>query len=204
MAEACSILIVDDSPEHAELLRDLLESEEMEVALAASGCEALEILAARSFDVLLTDLAMPGMDGIKLLKKVRPLYPKLPVIVITCFGDVRSAVRAMQAGAFSYFCKGSASDELLHEVHKALQYTEEPGLSVQQSTPEAFVFEQSWPGQKTPDAEQCLSLKEVRDQAEAEHIISVLNRVGGNRSKAAKALGITYRQLYNRLKDIIF
>ncbi len=200
MAQAYSILIVDDSPEHGKLLRDLLVSSEIDVFLAGSGFEALEKLEARSFDVLLTDLAMPGMDGIKLLKKAKLLYPAMPVIVITCFGDVRSAVRAMQAGAFSYFCKGSASDELLQEVHKAFQCVEDGGASGMKDAARSSALEI---GQNAYEEDECRSLKEVRDQAEAEHIISVLNRVGGNRTRAAKALGITYRQLYNRLKDII-
>lgn len=198
MAEVFSILIVDDSPDHAEVLRDILLPLGGEVGLADSGSSALDMLVKKPFDLMLTDLAMPGMDGITLLKRAHVLYPAMPVIVITCFGDVRSAVRAMQGGAFSYFTKGGAADELLMEVRKAIRYVEANASSGKQHNPQAphCVF----PKRHVEDE---LSLKEFREQAEAEHIIAVLNKVGGSRSKAAKALGITYRQLYNRLKDII-
>ncbi len=199
MAQAFSILLVDDSPDHAALMRDILQPLKMVVHLANSGNNALEMLLAQPYDILLTDLAMPGMDGMTLLKKVRVLYPAMPVIVITCYGDVRSAVQAMQAGAFSYFTKGGAADELLKEVRRAFRCIETNALDQVQNTSAKPACCSVSQDHGTRD----LSLKEFREQAEAEHIISVLNKVGGSRTKAAKALGITYRQLYNRLKDLM-
>ena len=69
MAQAFSILLVDDSPDHAALMRDILQPLKMVVHLANSGNNALEMLLAQPYDILLTDLAMPGMDGMTLLKK---------------------------------------------------------------------------------------------------------------------------------------
>lgn len=191
MTKRYPTLIVDDSRDHAELVRSILAPLELESSIAQSGAEALDMLATRRFALLLTDLAMPGMDGLKLLKKVRERYEGLPVIVITSFGDVRSAVKAMQAGAFSYFTKGGDPDELQAEVKKALR-------SIETKTPPP-----PSPIPEIPSQEPTMSLKQVREKAEAEHIISVLSNVGGSRTKAAEMLGITYRQLYNRLKNLL-
>src|SRR5208337_3806599 len=96
---AGSVLIVDDEAEIRESLETLLEMEGFEVETAASGEEGLTRIGDRPFDLVLLDLALPGRDGMEILADIRSHDAHLPVIMITAYGTVENAVRAMQAGA---------------------------------------------------------------------------------------------------------
>ncbi len=91
------------------------------MAPTASGEEALERLAAAAFDLVLTDIKMPGMDGMDLLRRVKADAPDTQVIVLTAFGTIEMAVEAMKAGAFEYVTKPFNRDELKLAVRKALR-----------------------------------------------------------------------------------
>jgi two-component system, NtrC family, response regulator AtoC len=103
------VLVVDDEPGVRSFLSGALETEGHEVDTAASGEEALTRLRARAFDLLITDLKMPGIDGLRLLEAALGLQPELPVIVVTAHGNVESAVQAMRLGAADYVQKPLAS-----------------------------------------------------------------------------------------------
>src|SRR5262245_8736073 len=94
------ILVADDEAGIREFLADALELDGHEVVKAANGDEAARLLDQRSFDLVLTDLKMPGKDGMMLVRKVRAEQPELQVIVLTAHGTVDSAVEAMKLGAF--------------------------------------------------------------------------------------------------------
>src|SRR5215469_9225366 len=94
-----SVLIIDDEAEIRESLQTLLEIEGYEVETAADGEEGLARLGERPFDLVLLDLALPGRSGLDLLPDIRSLDPQLSVIMITAYGTVEDAVRAMQFGA---------------------------------------------------------------------------------------------------------
>jgi DNA-binding NtrC family response regulator len=115
------VLVVDDEASARQGMQLLLTQEGYEVALAAHGKEALELLAERPCDVVVTDLKMPEMDGIALLGAIREKHGSLPVIVITAFGDVTSAVSAMRAGAEHYLVKPVDFDELSVALERALE-----------------------------------------------------------------------------------
>lgn len=116
------ILVVDDDPSLRRVLQAQLEQEGYEVAVAASPQEALPVLQLRSFDLVITDLKMPGMSGLELLKHVRTRYPQTIVIMLTAFGTVDTAVEAMKAGAYDYLTKPVHSDEMLVVVRRALEH----------------------------------------------------------------------------------
>jgi two-component system response regulator HydG len=99
------ILVVDDEVNARTALLELLRDEGYAVESAADGFKALGKLADFAPDLILTDLKMPGMDGIQLLAKVREQDPELPLIVMTAFGEVETAVGAMRAGARDYLSK---------------------------------------------------------------------------------------------------
>ncbi len=116
------IMVVDDEQGLREFLADSLADDGHVVAQAVDGSDAAERLAKESFDVLITDLRMPGIDGMDLLRRVRGDQPELEIIVLTAHGSVESAVEAMKLGAFDYVEKPIASpDELQLLVARALE-----------------------------------------------------------------------------------
>jgi DNA-binding NtrC family response regulator len=116
------ILVVDDDPSLRRVLQVQLEQEEYEVAVAASAQETLSVLQLRPFDLLITDLKMPGMSGLDLLRHARSLYPQTIVIMLTAFGTVDTAVEAMKAGAYDYLTKPVHPDEMSVVVRRALEH----------------------------------------------------------------------------------
>ena len=119
-----TILVVDDEPNYLIILSELLREEDYEVFTAANGADALKIVGQTDLDLLITDMRMPEMDGLELLKTVKAANPELPVIMITAFGEVEKAVEAMRAGAFNYLAKPFNNDELLVSVRKAVEHYE--------------------------------------------------------------------------------
>ncbi len=117
-----SILIVDDEPNYLIVLSELLKDEGFEVFTAPGGAEGLEIIRNTDLDLVLTDMQMPGMDGLEFLQATKTIYPELPVIMITAYAEVEKAVMAMQAGAFNYLAKPFSNDELLVNISKAIEH----------------------------------------------------------------------------------
>jgi len=115
------IHIIDDEPVIHDVLAHLLTSEGYEVEISASGEEALEKFPSRSFDVILLDLLMPGMDGIEVLRRIKKIDPLTGVIIITAYGSVESAIAAMKIGALDYVQKPFKHDDLLLAVEKAIE-----------------------------------------------------------------------------------
>jgi two-component system response regulator PilR (NtrC family) len=115
------IHIIDDEPVIHDVLAQLLTSEGYEVEISSSGEEALEKFPSRSFDVILLDLLMPGMDGIEALRRIRRIDPQAAVIIITAYGSVESAISAMKIGALDYVQKPFKHDDLLIVLEKALE-----------------------------------------------------------------------------------
>lgn len=113
-----SILIVDDEVGLLSSLAMAFETQGYRSAGAASAEEALELLRGASFDVLLTDLVMPGMDGLSLLEQVRADYPDMVVILMTGGATVESAVRALKGGASDYVVKPFRLAEIFHTVER--------------------------------------------------------------------------------------
>ena len=116
------ILVVDDDPSLRRVLEVQLEQDGYEVAAAASVPQTLSLLQLRPFDLLITDLKMPGMSGLELLKQTRSQYPQTIVVMLTAFGTVDTAVEAMKAGAYDYLTKPVHPDEMLVVVRRALEH----------------------------------------------------------------------------------
>jgi DNA-binding NtrC family response regulator len=114
------ILIVDDEEGLREGLSKLLEGEGYAVVASETGEEALQILQQSHIDLVLTDMRMPGMDGIELLKKIRERYGELGVIILTGYGQIESYIEAMNFGAIEYVSKPFKVNELKFIVNKVL------------------------------------------------------------------------------------
>jgi DNA-binding NtrC family response regulator len=113
------LLVVDDDPGQRSLLDSFLRSQGFEIVLADSGERALELLSAGKFDMMISDVRMPGLSGLDTLRRVRQKFVSLPVLLVTAYADIREAVMAMRDGALNYLAKPIDLDELLVTVRQA-------------------------------------------------------------------------------------
>jgi DNA-binding NtrC family response regulator len=143
-ASARQILIVDDEPEMCSLLSDILKEEGYEVATAASGEKALGKMGENAFVVVITDLNMKGMPGMTLLKEIRRLHPDINVIIMTAFGSVETAIKAMKQGAYDYVMKPVKSDEIVLITEKAVREVQlrREVVSLRRAVEKEFSFNQ--------------------------------------------------------------
>jgi two-component system response regulator FlrC len=115
-------LIVDDEESIRTFIGEVLEGEGLRVTLAGDGAAAAQLLHKFSFHLMITDLKMPRLDGMALLRKARAEQPEMEVIVLTAYGTVENAVEAMKLGAFDYLSKPlSGPDEIILTVTRALE-----------------------------------------------------------------------------------
>ncbi len=114
-----AILVVDDELSMRQFLKILLEKEGYEIALAADGPSALEQARQRQFDLAISDIRMPGMNGLELLAELKNDCPELPVIMITAFASPEDAVTAMKNGAFDYITKPFNVEEIKGVIRSA-------------------------------------------------------------------------------------
>lgn len=114
------VLVADDHTIVREGLKQILaKSGDLVVAgEAANGNDVLKLVRAQEWDVLVTDMSMPGRSGIELIKLVKEARPKLPVLVLSMYGEEQYAVRAIRAGASGYLNKESASEQLVAAIRK--------------------------------------------------------------------------------------
>lgn len=117
---ALKILIVDDDAGQRSLLESFLRSQGFDAVGVDSGARALEVLRSERVGLLISDVRMPGMSGLEMLRRVRAEFGRLPVLLVTAFADVRDAVDAMRDGALNYLTKPIDLDELLECVREAM------------------------------------------------------------------------------------
>ncbi len=115
------ILIVDDEEGMRRLLGRVLTREGYETVTVGSGAEALRQVAAERFDLVVTDIKMPEMDGLQLLAELKAYEPSLPIIVMTAYGTIENAVQALRSGAYDYLVKPFENDEIKLTVAKVLE-----------------------------------------------------------------------------------
>src|SRR5215218_7328442 len=115
------LLFVDDEPALRGLMAERLAERGFEVVEAEHGERALELLQQFAFDIVITDLRLPGIDGTRVIEAARERYPGIIAIVITGYGTVKDAVEAIKMGASDFIAKPFQFDELLHVLKKALE-----------------------------------------------------------------------------------
>ncbi|HKL26346.1 MAG TPA: sigma-54 dependent transcriptional regulator [Desulfuromonadales bacterium] len=115
------VLVVDDDKVIREGLQRILNAEGYLVETLSSGRQALDCLETRDFDLIITDLKMPGMSGLEVLQAIKSEHPDLPVILITGYAAIDNAVEVMKSGAADYLAKPFANEEILQKVGKALE-----------------------------------------------------------------------------------
>jgi CheY-like chemotaxis protein len=120
---ATNILVVDDSLVERVLVEGLLRKDPTyQIQLAANGQVALEVIEKNAPDLVVTDLVMPEMDGLELVRVIRHRYPAIPVILMTAYGDESTAVEALESGAASYVPKAQKAERLIASVERVTEY----------------------------------------------------------------------------------
>jgi len=118
------ILIVDDEPSILDMLKALLKTDGHDVTPALGGVKAKELLdktESGTFDLMISDIRMNPINGMDLLRVARELHPTMSVVMLTAYGQVETAIEALQLGAFDYIAKPFKVDTLLGTIHRALQ-----------------------------------------------------------------------------------
>jgi DNA-binding NtrC family response regulator len=118
------VLVVDDEPDMAENVALTLKTAGHDTAVETDALRAIDAVERERPDLVITDLKMPGLDGLTLIERIKPLHPELPIIVLTGFASVDSAVSAIKQGANDYLGKPFTPEELLLRVEKALAWSQ--------------------------------------------------------------------------------
>lgn len=137
------ILIVDDELSMREFLEILLKKNDYEVEVAEGGKQAIERIDKNEFDLVITDVKMPEMDGIQVLKYVQDTSPRTSVVMITAFASMEQAVEAMKLGAFDYITKPFKVDEILHIIKNAIekQVLQEENIQMKRELKSRYSFD---------------------------------------------------------------
>jgi len=117
------LLIVDDEPDMLKLLSMIIkEKTPFEAVSTNNPLEALELARRGGFDLVIADLKMPGLDGIELLDAIKKADEEIPVIIMTAYGTVESAMETMRKGAFDFITKPFKKEQMLYTIDKALKW----------------------------------------------------------------------------------
>ncbi|GAB7081689.1 response regulator [Megalodesulfovibrio paquesii] len=117
--EMTRVLLVDDEQDFLDLMQKRMSKRKIDLHVAASGEEALNLARSNCYDVVVLDVKMPGMDGIETLRQLRTISPGTQVIMLTGHADVETAVKGMELGAFDYMMKPMSFDYLLMKIQEA-------------------------------------------------------------------------------------
>jgi len=188
------ILIVDDKENMRGLVRDIL-AHQHDVALAADGATARAQLEASEFDVVLTDVRMPALDGFELLKLVKERWPLTEVVVMTAFASIQSAVEAMRQGAYDYIQKPFDPDDVSLVVSRALERHRERFAARAAASGAATLSEQDLANLSYREA-----LASARDRGSRDYLAALLKSFGGNVSRAAERAGLERESLHRLLR----
>jgi DNA-binding NtrC family response regulator len=192
MNDQFNILIVDDEESYCEALAMVLRTEGYRVTLCTRPTEVVGLLRSEPFDLVISDLIMPGMDGVTLLKTVKSHWPDMRFIITTAYGTIENAVEAMRRGALTYIIKGSAPEKLLREVER-VKKLKAPDAEKEGGDPDAL-SEDFLLSTKNPEYREALQMAEKAAKSDANLLIlgesgvgkEVLARYIHSRSKRAR------------------
>ena len=129
------ILIVDDEDAFRAIVKEILIDKEFSAAEASNGLNAIEIFKNNPFDAVLLDLRMPGMDGIETLQELKKIDSHVPIIILTAFGDIPTAVEAVKQGAYDFITKPPEFDELVTIIKRAVEMRRPKMEAMKMKTP---------------------------------------------------------------------
>lgn len=190
MSDRPRVLIVEDEHRLRELLCDVLPNMGYEPVAARTAEQAFTLISEQAPDIIVLDLNLPVMDGMSFLDRFRPAHPDTPVVIMTGFGDLKSARQAIHHDVVDFLAKPCHLGEIEAALGRARQRLNDPRLNpADQSAAVA------------PDPQDDDPVVETIAEAERRMIFEALERNNGNRSAAAIELGISRRTLYNKLAE---
>ncbi len=186
MKKKTKILVVDDEPIVRVSLANWLKEDGYEVGTAESGAEALRMAAEDGWEILFVDVKMPKMNGLEVLKRVKENQPAIPVVMITAYASVESAVTAMKEGAYDYIVKPFEPDEIRMLVKRILKNREieEENVALKQRLDERFDGDVIVGD--SPSMRQVFAL--VRDVADADSTVLIAGESGTGKELIARAI----------------
>jgi len=173
------VLIIEDDANMRDMLAVSLQRREFDTVCCDGATSALSALSEARFDIVVTDINMRGTDGIALCRQLSQSHPDLPVIVITAFGSMDSAIAALRAGAADFLPKPFELEALAAAIDKALE-----AKATHKSAAE-----------EVQSDDHFITL----DTLERRYILRVVEALNGNRSLAAQTLGLDRKTLYRKL-----
>ncbi len=185
-----TLLVVDDDPHILESLRLLLSAYDYDVSTAGNATEALKRLGDTVVDIVLTDIRMPGMDGLELAGRIHVLHPEMPVLIMTAWAEMDVAVDALKKGAFDFIIKPYKPDYLLHSLRKAAIFADMKALELnyrQSLEEEVRIKTRELSDLNREIINRLTVVAEYRDTDTGQHI----SRIGGFAGTIAGALGMS-------------
>ncbi len=192
-----TILVVDDEPVIVKALTKYLTQEDYVVTGASDASEAIEALKSNYFDLMLTDLKMPGMDGIDLVREAKKIIPDIQCLMMTGHGSIANAVEAMKAGAFHYVTKPFELDDVGLLVEKALEYRrlQEKNRILQKQVQARYGMDKI-----IGVSEEILEVMRLIDRvSDSDSTILILGESGTGKELVAKAIHYNSRRASNPL-----
>ncbi len=138
------VLVVDDEPIMRDSICEALLLNGYDVTVAEDGIAARDILHRNEFEVVVSDIKMPGMNGLELLKFIKTVSPDTLVIIMTAFGTIESAIEAMREGAYDYLTKPFSIDQLEIVMNKAYSYTYIHNINMKGKSCHLACLEHAW------------------------------------------------------------
>jgi DNA-binding NtrC family response regulator len=180
------ILVIDDSPEILTLFTEYLRAEGFEVDTSTDGAGGIEMIEKKFYDLILSDLKMPGMDGMKVLEYAMEHSPDSLCIILTGYGTVKNAVEAIKMGAFDYLTKPVKMDEILVTIRRALEYRalKMENINLKNQLKKKYKFENI-----IGDHERMQKVFEIIEKvADTDSTILILGESGTGKELIAKAI----------------
>lgn len=180
------MLIVDDEESVCKVLANLFTSRGFQVKMASEGEAASHLLASENFDIMLTDICMSPIDGLTLLKQAHEKHPMMPVLMLTAYASVVTAIESLKYGAFDYITKPFDIGELLNTVDRAIEFSRGVGSKseIKTDAPVHFLME-GIVGESEGVKDVCTMIKKI---APTETIVSIVGEAGTGKGLIAQAL----------------
>jgi DNA-binding NtrC family response regulator len=186
---AASILVIDDEQLMRDFVRETLARAGYDVAVASDGKSGMELLEKEPIDLVVTDLKMPQMDGLEVLRQVRARYPGVNVVVMTAYATVETAVSALKAGAIDYIMKPCTPDEIEVVAQKALEHRrlQEENLYLRSELQQIYNFEEIVGSGESMSA----VYEQIRKVAPSRATVLICGETGTGKELVARAIHYT-------------